>query len=35
MTIIDWMNQLLVHKKHWNEFSETEQKTFNAFIEKD
>ena len=32
MTIIDWMNQLLVHKTHWDEFSESDQKTFNAFI---
>ena len=32
MTIIDWMNQLLVHKKHWKEFSEDEQKKFSPFI---
>ena len=32
MTIIDWMNQLLVHKKHWNDYSEDEQKKFNPFI---
>ncbi len=32
MTIIDWINQLLVHKKSWESFSETEQKSFNAFI---
>ena len=32
MTIIDWMNQLLVHKKHWDEFSEDEQKKFSPFI---
>tara|TARA_Y100001937_G_scaffold107768_1_gene150741 strand:+ start:236 stop:655 length:420 start_codon:yes stop_codon:yes gene_type:complete len=32
MTIIDWMNQLLVHKKHWNEFSKDEQKKFSPFI---
>ena len=32
MTIIDWMNQLLIHKKHWNEFSEDEQKKFSPFI---
>ena len=32
MTIIDWMNQLLVHEKHWNEFSEDEQKKFSPFI---
>ena len=32
MTIIDWMNQLLVHKKHWNDFTEDEQKSFSPFI---
>ena len=32
MTIIDWMNQLLVHKKHWNDFTEDEQRKFNPFI---
>ena len=32
MTIIDWMNQLLVHKKDWNEFTEDEQKKFSPFI---
>ena len=32
MTIIDWMNQLLVHKKKWNEFTEDEQKKFSPFI---
>jgi len=32
MTIIDWMNQLLVHKKHWNEFTDDEQKKFSPFI---
>ena len=32
MTIIDWMNQMLVHKKPWDSFSESDQKTFNAFI---
>ena len=32
MTIIDWMNQLLVHKKHWNEFTKDEQKKFSPFI---
>ena len=32
MTIIDWMNQLLVHKKPWSEFSEDEQKKFSPFI---
>ena len=32
MTIIDWMNQLLVHKKKWEEFTEDEQKKFSPFI---
>ena len=32
MTIIDWINQVLIHKKSWNEFSESDQKSFNAFI---
>ena len=32
MTIIDWMNQLLVYKKPWKEFSEEEQKKFSPFI---
>ena len=32
MTIIDWMNQLLVHKKPWNEFTDDEQKRFSPFI---
>ena len=32
MTIIDWMNQLLVHKKNWDEFTESDQKKFSPFI---
>jgi len=32
MTIIDWMNQLLIHKKNWNDFTEDEQKKFSPFI---
>jgi hypothetical protein len=32
MTIVDWMNQLLVHKKHWDNFTEDEQKKFSPFI---
>tara|TARA_Y100000004_G_scaffold188540_1_gene242818 strand:- start:46 stop:474 length:429 start_codon:yes stop_codon:yes gene_type:complete len=32
MTIVDWMNQLLVHKKHWDDFTEDEQKKFSPFI---
>ena len=32
MTIIDWINQLLVHKKNWNDFTQDEQKKFSPFI---
>ena len=32
MTIIDWINQVLVHKKPWDSFEESEQKSFNTFI---
>ena len=32
MTIIDWMNQLLIYKKPWGEFTEAEQKSFSPFI---
>ena len=32
MTIFDWINQILVHKKHWDEFTEDEQKKFSPFI---
>ena len=32
MTIIDWINQLLVNKKHWDEFTKDEQKKFSPFI---
>ena len=32
MTILDWINQILVHKKSWNSFNETDQKTFSPFI---
>jgi len=32
MTIFNWINQILVTKKHWNEFSEDEQKKFSPFI---
>ena len=28
MTIFDWINQILVKKTHWNEFTEDEQKKF-------
>ena len=32
MTIIEWMNQLLVYKKSWDSFVETDQKAFSPFI---
>ena len=32
MTILDWINQILVHKNPWNSFNETDQKTFSPFI---
>ena len=32
MTLFDWLNQILLHKKDWKDFSETEQKTFNTFM---
>ena len=32
MTIINWLNQVLVEKKDWDSFSESEQKTFSAYM---
>ena len=32
MTIFDWINQMLVTKKHLNDFTEDEQKKFSPFI---
>ena len=32
MTIIDWINQLLIYKKNWSEFTEDEQKKFSPYI---
>ena len=32
MTIIEWMNQLLIHKKSWDSFNESDQKSFSPFI---
>ena len=32
MTIFDWINQILVKKTHWNEFTDDEQKKFSPFI---
>ena len=32
MTIFNWINEILVSKKHWIEFTEDEQKKFSPFI---
>ena len=32
MTILDWINQILVNKKPWGSVEESEQKTFSPFI---
>tara|TARA_Y100001973_G_C5137112_1_gene300918 strand:- start:128 stop:541 length:414 start_codon:yes stop_codon:yes gene_type:complete len=32
MTLFDWLNQILLHKKDWENFNESEQKTFNTFM---
>ena len=32
MTIFDWINQILVDKKPWESFDESEQKAFSPFI---
>ena len=32
MTIFNWINEILVSKKHWNDFTEDEQKKFRPFI---
>ena len=32
MTPFEWINQILVYKKPWDSFSDTEQKTFSTFI---
>ena len=32
MTIFDWINQILVKKTHWNDFTVDEQKKFSPFI---
>ena len=32
MTIFDWMNQILIYKKPWNDFTKDEQKKFSPFI---
>ena len=32
MTVIDWINSILIYKKPWEEFSEAHQKTFSPYI---
>ena len=32
MTIFDWIGQILVDKKPWDSFDESDQKTFSPFI---
>ena len=32
MTIFEWINQILVHKKPWDSFEASDQKTFSSFI---
>ena len=32
MTIFNWINEILVSKKHWNDFTNDEQKKFSPFI---
>ena len=32
MTIFDWIKNILVTKKHWDDFTEDEQKKFSPFI---
>ena len=32
MTIFEWINQILVHKKPWDSFNKSDQKAFSPFI---
>ena len=32
ITILEWINQILIHKKPWDSFDESDQKTFSPFI---
>ena len=31
-TLFDWLNQILLHKKDWEDFDDAEKKTFNTFM---
>ena len=32
MTIVNWIDNILVHKKSWDSFSDSDKKTFSPFI---
>ena len=32
MTIFQWIDQILIHKKSWDSFTESDQKAFSPFI---
>ena len=32
MTVFEWINQILTHKKSWDSFDESDQKSFSPFI---
>ena len=32
MTIVEWINQILIHKTPWENFDDSEHKTFSPFI---
>ena len=32
MTIFNWLDQILVHKKSWDTFSDEDKKSFSTFI---
>tara|TARA_B100000287_G_scaffold12181_1_gene12477 strand:- start:1649 stop:2068 length:420 start_codon:yes stop_codon:yes gene_type:complete len=32
VTIFDWINNILVYRKSWDSFSDSEHKTFNSFM---
>ena len=32
MTIVEWINQILIYKTPWENFDESEHKTFSTFI---
>ncbi len=32
MTLFDWINQILVHKKDWDKFEESDHKSFQPYM---